>query len=427
MTRPPGGRDSSISSQESGKSKPEKGNNKNKRGRSRSPLSPTHNKGVPHSNPNNSNMNNVPLNNSFNINENTTLADVQDDNMTDVQNTHANKRSNTKTAPIVVVGTNVSTVHNLLSETVTSKKYEIKIMNIGIRINTVTREDFDLVCNTLQDKQINFYKYHTPETKPRKIVLFGLPKMKTDDLSKALSDVNVHPKEIKMMRLNDQRSKSDNAVYLLYFEAGTTKLQDLKKIKHISNVIVRWEAYQPRGFDQIPQCRKCQMYGHSSINCNMPSKCMVCSADHLTENCDKKKSRAAIEHAVKQGSPLDRSFIKCANCNQNHTANYRGCSKRKEFITIQQKLTERRRPTRRDARPTFQYNPESFPPLNNQPTYSQPPPQWGVQGQVENTNSSTLDMMMQMMCNMNQLLTKLFNMIDVLTARLGTNNTTTQP
>ncbi|ROV58600.1 hypothetical protein EGO58_11955, partial [Limosilactobacillus reuteri] len=35
---------------------------------------------------------------------------------------------------------------------------------------------------------------------------------------------------------------------------------------------------------------------------------------------------------------IDKSFIKCINCNENHTASYSGCIARKAFIEIQNRF-----------------------------------------------------------------------------------------
>lgn len=87
-----------------------------------------------------------------------------------------------KIAPIVVAGSNATTIQNMLTSVVTSKKFEIKILSFWIRINLTDQDDFAKVKLKLKEMAaakeiIGFYNYHTADTRPHKIVLFGLYKM----------------------------------------------------------------------------------------------------------------------------------------------------------------------------------------------------------------------------------------------------------
>lgn len=387
------------------------------------------------SNFSNTNTHNSGVNthNMYNINDKLTLEDAQCD--TEMEESPIATKKNVarerkkKVAPVVIVGSSASTVQNLLNEKITSKKFEIKLMRVGIRINLAEQQDFDLLCTALKEKTMNYYTYHTPETRPRKIVLFGLHQMSTDDLKGKLAELNVVPKDIKQLRLGRSRTDADNAAYLLYFDSGTTKLADLRKVRHIDNVIVRWENYQPKTYDQVPQCRTCQMFGHSSVNCNMLPRCLLCAGDHKTESCEKRVPRATLQHQQQtSGQQPDRSFVKCVNCNGQHTSNYRGCSSRKEFMDIQESLNHRRhQPRRQQPKPrTFTYNDEEFPDFGSNIRSAAMPGQtqnWGQQFRTpHSTPEDQMQVMMKMMCSMNELMSKLFQLVDTLTSRLGSNS-----
>ncbi|GIY22672.1 hypothetical protein CEXT_41551 [Caerostris extrusa] len=53
-------------------------------------------------------------------------------------------------------------------------------------------------------------------------------------------------------------------------------------------------------------------FGHSSINCKLPIKCVKCAGHHLTKDC-------SITERTE--TPV------CANCHGSHPASYRGCPK----------------------------------------------------------------------------------------------------
>jgi hypothetical protein len=67
------------------------------------------------------------------------------------------------------------------------------------------------------------------------------------------------------------------------------------------------------------QCRTCKGFGHIAAKCVSNRKCGFCSEEHDENDCSNKK--------IQQAS-------KCANCNQNHSAYYRGCHIYKQVKTL---------------------------------------------------------------------------------------------
>ena len=68
------------------------------------------------------------------------------------------------------------------------------------------------------------------------------------------------------------------------------------------------ETYQaPKG---SIQCKNCQRFGHTKRKCGYLLRCVASGGPHVSERKEQKR---------------------CANCKVVHTANYRGCSKWKEF------------------------------------------------------------------------------------------------
>jgi hypothetical protein len=59
----------------------------------------------------------------------------------------------------------------------------------------------------------------------------------------------------------------------------------------------------------IPQCARCQQYGHTRSYCNKPFACVKCGGPHNSKDCSKRKDTPA----------------KCALCGGNHPANYKDC------------------------------------------------------------------------------------------------------
>ena len=71
---------------------------------------------------------------------------------------------------------------------------------------------------------------------------------------------------------------------------------------------------------QVPQCTRCEKYGHTKNYYRHTPRCVKRTAAHQTSECPRN---------VKDDK------VKCVNCNENHPANYRGCIIHKQ---LQQKL-----------------------------------------------------------------------------------------
>ena len=66
----------------------------------------------------------------------------------------------------------------------------------------------------------------------------------------------------------------------------------------------------------IPQYTRCQKYGHPKNYCRNSAKCVKCAERHLTSDCARRSQDVAA---------------KCANCGDQHPANYRGCMVHKKL------------------------------------------------------------------------------------------------
>ncbi|KAL9705845.1 hypothetical protein quinque_009363 [Culex quinquefasciatus] len=73
--------------------------------------------------------------------------------------------------------------------------------------------------------------------------------------------------------------------------------------------------------------------------CNMTPRCVKCGQKHGSNECQL-PTKAELEKA-----PDDvRQKIKCANCNLNHTANFKDCTARKDYLKHQEKKTRKTAP-----------------------------------------------------------------------------------
>lgn len=160
------------------------------------------------------------------------------------------------------------------------------------------------------------------------------------------------PKEIRKMTLKRKRNE-DHALYLLYFNKGSVQLNAIRKIKTVGHCIVRWDFYSTKTKGPV-QCRNCQMYGHGSAQCFRRPRCVKCGNDHKTIDCPLTANRE--DKSIK----LPKEQLACANCGQQHTANFHLCEKRQEFINARNHQLLKSK-TQRSSREGFQFRPDDFP------------------------------------------------------------------
>lgn len=86
------------------------------------------------------------------------------------------------------------------------------------------------------------------------------------------------------------------------------KNDEIFQITRFLNTIVTVE--EPNKDSRMKQCKRCQLYGHTANYCNLPLRCVKCAGKHDTKMCTKNPSEPA----------------KCALCDEDHPASYRGCS-----------------------------------------------------------------------------------------------------
>lgn len=249
-------------------------------------------------------------------------------------NNHNNNDNNNvkkeKMPPVVVGSKYLEQLKKMLSQT-SIKNYNLKFMSIGIKISVVDRVDYRTLIDKLNKLNINYYTHDLPSDRPLKVVLKGLYEMDIDELKSYLSIANIQYIEVKSMTQKNIRYHQQKN-YLIYLKKNSTNINELKKIKHINNIIVSWEYYR---HPKTPtQCSNCQLMGHGSRHCKLFAKCVKCAGNHHTSDCN-----------VDVNSN-DKQLLKCVNCGQNHTANYSLCPCRLNYLQIKNKTSTKNRMNR---------------------------------------------------------------------------------
>lgn len=252
----------------------------------------------------------------------------------------------TRSVKPVFIETAINVVKNKLSSFNLKEPPTLKILNKNktIQVNCSSLEDKNKLMEGLKTQQFRFYTFSEPNDKPMIYVLKGMDDMKPEELQEMLLNSQVPAKKVSLLIENHYGSP----IYLVSFDrTSQISLNALQQTRRsIDRTIVRWERFN-RANKRLTQCRKCQLFGHSALNCNREYRCVKCDDKHLPGEC-LRKSR-------EEGKP------KCVNCGGDHTANSSTCE---HYINYRQRV-EKKRSNRHAASNFIEANMASLAPSRN--------------------------------------------------------------
>lgn len=183
--------------------------------------------------------------------------------------------------------------------------------NNTVKVNTNSKETYRLLVNFLNQNNISFYTYQPKHERAFRAVIKNLhASIPVEDIKKELegkgfkirsviSMLNWKTKELLPMFFVDQEpNKYNKNIYKIQF------------LQHCKIVVE-----PPRKKNEIPQCLRCQQYGHTKTYCTKAFYCVKCAGNHSTQQCQKSNDSPA----------------KCILCGGSHPANYRGCKVHKDL------------------------------------------------------------------------------------------------
>lgn len=227
--------------------------------------------------------------------------------------------------------------------------------------------------------------------------------MNTDALKNELLTIHkIRPIDIKIIVPSIQKRRySEECIYILYFQRkDNIKIENLRRITGLFNIRINWKYYSSRSHGPT-QCSNCQDFGHGTENCFLNSKCIRCGGKHKSAKCPhlpEPKVDDLGNQLPAQELKIPDEKVKCANCGQNHTANFRGCTYRKQYVEIQNSIKPRKinqTPAPRNDIQNFPHLPrqnnaatanrlnDNFTTYNNTSSNVQPAPPRGLLNYVE--------------------------------------------
>lgn len=218
----------------------------------------------------------------------------------------------------------------------------IRLSQDGFKVLVQTREHYQAVKDYLAANKAEYFTHDIAIDKPYKVVLRGLYDMAVEELAAELKHLKLDVLAVHKMSRRNKDIKYRDQLYLLHLAKGSTTLPELKAIRAVFNIIVSWERYKPVHRD-VTQCFNCHGFGHGGKNCHLKRRCANCGKDHDAKDC------------------IQESLVKCLHCDGEHSATYRKCPKRAEFVKFRQQATTKNQPNRRKNPPALVE--QHFPPL----------------------------------------------------------------
>lgn len=204
----------------------------------------------------------------------------------------------------------------ILTKPLKAKQFEGKITTLvsktSYKINCFTGEEYRKVTEWLNNSNIEWHSFSDKQTRPLKVMARGLHSgTSPEDIVEYLTSKGF--KATSAVNILCNKTKKPLNLFMLTFD-NTEDAKKVYEIKVIEYQTVKIEELHKTS-NRIVQCKKCQSYNHVRAYCHKMPRCVKCAGQHDSLNCDKPRDYPP----------------KCSNCNEGHTANYRGCEVAKEL------------------------------------------------------------------------------------------------
>jgi len=209
----------------------------------------------------------------------------------------------------------------------------------------MTPDTYRILIKHFKEKGIYYHTYQFKEERAYRVVLKYLHHTtEVEDICQELFTLRHVVRNI--VNIHHRLTKEPLNPFFVDLEPANNNT-DIYNITAIQNKMIHIEP--PRTKKQhIPQCVRCQQYGHTRTYCDRPYACVKCGGSHNSKDCTKRRDTPA----------------KCALCGGNHPANYKGCE---HYHNIIKGNNPHRNPPESSIQiPTSAYNhtppPHSLPP-----------------------------------------------------------------
>lgn len=233
--------------------------------------------------------------------------------------------------PIVAHKTSIEVVRRTLAD-LNVKCNVSKIRNTtSFQIFPNDSEEKKKIQERLVERTIQFHTYSEPSDRHEIFILKGHYRVEAEELLKELNKEQIPAKAVsfvfdpKKIRASGGKRAQPPAhpkhqddpdpIYRVFFPKGAITFNELQKHRTINYLKVCWE--KNKNTNKKTQCHRCQLWGHSAVNCNREFRCVKCLESHEAGKC---------KRTTTEGEPS------CVNCGKSgHISSAYECEAYKRY------------------------------------------------------------------------------------------------
>jgi hypothetical protein len=174
--------------------------------------------------------------------------------------------------------------------------------NEQVRVQPTESSVYTTIVKALIDKNTEFHTYKPRQDRSFRVVLKNIhPSTDLNDIKQDLKDKG--HEVMNIWNVKQRITKKPLPIHFVDIKPCSNN-KEIYNITTLLNTIVQFEA--PHAKREIPQCMRCQQFGHTKNYCRKNPRCVKCAAQHLTSDCPR---------TTKDDN------VKCVNCHEKHPAN----------------------------------------------------------------------------------------------------------
>jgi hypothetical protein len=248
-------------------------------------------------------------------------------------------KNTTRSQPIYIKNiTNFTSFKNKLIQLTCINGFTCKATSSYLIVRPSGPDNAKLILDHLRNTDSDFHTFCPPSSRPFRIVIRNLHQSTlSSDISDAITELGYSVRHVE----NIKKNKISLPLFFVDLNPNINNSHIFKITRLLHTSVVVEQLYKSKF--SIPQCHKCQVYGHTKTYCSHKPRCVKCGEEHLSDICSKDNSQPA----------------KCALCAGAHTSSYKGCPVYKKQAASFRKQKEGRHSISfsRPSKPTQSGNP----------------------------------------------------------------------
>lgn len=256
-----------------------------------------------------------------------------------------NVEATPKPPPIYIPNVeNINSMIKNITNVISLNDFNYKSLREGqVRLMIKSVDSYRKIIKYLETLKVSFHTYQLKQEKAFRFVIKGLHhSTPVEDIKARLLILGHQVRSV--INAKSRVTKEPLSMFFVDLDPSANN-KEVYAIKDLNNALVKIEP--PNRTNDLVQCHRCQLFGHTKSYCKRPYGCVKCGMDHPTFECKKSADTPP----------------RCIHCLSNHTASYKGCRIYQDLVS--------KRPNKQNFHSNGQrnsiyvMNSQDYPQLNN--------------------------------------------------------------